>query len=91
MISTFPECHDPPHRELTTDQAARLIVQACSRCWMMILKRKSKSMMQAKEILISGGKLTRVEGDYHEHNTIYVVKESPFPRPNYFPEVSIIL
>lgn len=39
-----------------------------------------------KEILISGGKLTNVEGDYHEDNTIYVVKEAPFPRPNYFLE-----
>ena len=29
-------------------------------------------MIQGEEITISGGKLTNVEGDYHEHNTTYV-------------------
>ena len=39
--------------------------------------RKLKSMIQGKEITISGGKLTNVEGDYHEHNTTYVIEEAP--------------
>ena len=43
----------------------------------MIRKRKSKSMVHGKEITISGGKLTNVEGDYHEHNTTYVIEEAP--------------
>jgi hypothetical protein len=43
---------------------------------MMALKQKSKSMIQGKEILISGGKMTIVEGNYHEHNTAYVVEAS---------------
>ena len=42
----------------------------------MIRKRKSKSMIQGKEITISGGKLTNVEGDYHEHNITYVIEEA---------------
>ena len=29
-------------------------------------------MIQGEEITISGGKLTNVQGDYHEHNTTYV-------------------
>ena len=47
---------------------------------MMIPKRKSESMIQGKEITISGGKLTNVEGDYHEHNTTYVIEEAPMYR-----------
>lgn len=82
MEFTYPECH--PHQgELTTDQATesecgllaadrapRPIVQGSQ---MMTQKRESKSMIQGKEILISGGKFTNVKGDYHEHNTTYVV------------------
>ena len=45
---------------------------------MMIRKRKSKSMVQGKEITISGGNLTNVEGNYHEHNNYtYVIEETP--------------
>jgi hypothetical protein len=41
-------------------------------------------MIQGKEILISGGKMTNVEGDYHEHNTTYVVEASSLkPRLNF--------
>ena len=47
----------------------------------MIQKRKSdESMIQGKEITISGGKLTNVGGDYHEHNTTYVIEETPTSR-----------
>ena len=42
----------------------------------MCRKRKSKSMIQGKEITISGGNLTNVEGDYHEHNNTYVIEEA---------------
>jgi hypothetical protein len=35
------------------------------------------TMVQGKNILISGGKLNNVGGDYHEHNTTYVIKEAP--------------
>ena len=42
----------------------------------MIRKQKSKSMIQGKEITISGGKLTNVGGDYHEHNITYVIDEA---------------
>ena len=46
---------------------------------MIIRKRKSKPMIQGKEITISGGNLTNVEGDYHEHK--YVFEETPtYPR-----------
>ena len=38
------------------------------------------SMIQGKEILISGGNLTNVEGDYHEHIHIYDVEDSPSKR-----------
>ena len=41
----------------------------------MIRKRKSKPMIQGKEITISGGNLTNVEGDYYEHK--YVIEETP--------------
>ena len=35
-------------------------------------------MIQGKEITISGGKLTNVAGDYHEHNdTTFVIEEDP--------------
>ena len=40
----------------------------------MIRKRKSKSMIQGKDITISDSKLTNVGGDYHEH--IYVIEEA---------------
>ena len=43
----------------------------------MIRKRKSKSMIQGKEITISGSNLTNVEGDYHEHYNTYVIEEAP--------------
>ena len=40
--------------------------------------RKSKPMIQGKEITISGGNLTNVGGDYHEHNNnTYVIEETP--------------
>ena len=46
---------------------------------MMIRKRRSKSMIQGKEITILGGNLTNVEGDYHEHNNniTSVIEETP--------------
>jgi len=53
--------------------------EVCTRPVTPILRERiqSKSMFQGKEILISGGKLTHVGGDYHEHITIYVIDEAP--------------
>ena len=53
--------------------------------WQYPRREGPNSMIQGKKITITGGKLTNVGGDYHEHNT-YVIEESA-TRPKYLKRI----